>query len=64
MSIPDYPVPGPDRQGQGTMGDTVEAGSERIRDHLRRSNPNPMKTTDQIRSTVFLTDPHAEKNLS
>ena len=36
---------------------TVETGSECIRDHLRRPNPHTMKTTDQIRSTVFLIDP-------
>jgi hypothetical protein len=46
-----------DPTGTGTMGDTLETGLERIRDHLRRPNPHPMNTTDQIRSTVYLIDP-------
>ena len=31
---------GPDRQGQGTMGDEVEARFERVRHHLRRPDPS------------------------
>ena len=45
------------------MGDTVETGPERIRDHLRRANPHPMNTTDQIRSTVYLIDPISLKKV-
>jgi hypothetical protein len=38
--VPDHPVPGPDRDRRGTMGDTVETGCERIRDHtLRKPHP-------------------------
>jgi hypothetical protein len=31
--VPDLPVPGPERDGRGTMGDTVETGCDRVRDH-------------------------------
>ena len=37
---------------------TVETSPPRIRDHLRKPNPHPMNTTDQIRSTVYLIDPN------
>ena len=56
MSLPDHPITGPDRQGQGTMGHKVETGPERVRHHVPRPHPNPM-ITDQIRSTVYLIDP-------
>ena len=46
----------PHRQRQGTMGNKVEAGPERIRYHVPRPHPNKM-ITDQIRSTVLPTDP-------
>jgi hypothetical protein len=59
VSLSNHPIAGPDRQGQGTMGHTMEAGFERIRDHFRRPHPHTMNTTDQIRSTVFLIDPQA-----
>ena len=52
MSLPDHPIAGPHRPGQGTMGDEVEAGAERVRDHVPRPHTNPM-ITDQIRSTVY-----------
>ena len=39
MSLPGDPIPGPDRCGQGTMDDAVEASAQRVRDHLRRPIP-------------------------
>ena len=58
VPLPGHPVAGPDRQGQGTMGDEVEARPERVRHHLRGPDPPGRKLTmDQIRSTVHLTDP-------
>jgi putative transposase len=56
MSLPDHPIAGPHRPGQGTMGYEVEAGAERVRHHVPRPHTNPM-ITDQIRSTVYLIDP-------
>jgi transposase-like protein len=38
MPLPGHPDTGPDRQRQGTMGLTVEAGAERLRHQLRRKN--------------------------
>jgi hypothetical protein len=38
MPRPGDPCTGPDRPRQGTMGLTVEAGTERLRHHLRRKN--------------------------
>lgn len=35
VSLSGYPVTGPDRQGPGTMDPEMEAGAERVRDHLR-----------------------------
>jgi putative transposase len=35
VSLPRHPIPRPDREGQGTMGDEVEARPERVRHHLR-----------------------------
>jgi hypothetical protein len=55
MSLPHDPVPRPDRPRQGTMGNKVEAGPERLRYHVPRAYPDKM-ITDQIRSTVYLTD--------
>ena len=55
MPLPDHPIAGPDRQGQGTMGHEVETGPERVRSHIRGPYPNKM-ITDQIRSTVYLID--------
>jgi hypothetical protein len=40
VPLPGHPVPGPDRPGQGTMGDQVEADPERLRHRLRRP-PRP-----------------------
>jgi putative transposase len=40
VPVPGNPVSGPDRPGQGTMGNQMEAGPERLRDHLRRP-PRP-----------------------
>ena len=56
MSLPDHPVTGPNRQGQGTMGHKVEAGPERVRHRIPRPHTDKM-ITDQIRSTVYLIDP-------
>ena len=39
MPVPGHPVPGPDRAGQGTMDDAVEASAQRVRHHLRRPLP-------------------------
>ena len=38
------------------MGDKVEAGPGGLRHHIPRPHPNKM-ITDQIRSTLYLTDP-------
>ena len=43
MPLPGHPIPGPHRQGQGTMGDEVEARPERVRHHLRRPDPSGRK---------------------
>ncbi len=48
VPVPGDPIPGPDRQGQGTMGHQVEAGPERLRDHLRRP-PRPSTTINRSR---------------
>ena len=45
VPLPGHPVTGPDRQRQGTMGDEVEAGPERVRDHLRRPDQPGRKLT-------------------
>jgi hypothetical protein len=39
MSLPRHPIPGPDGQGPGTMGDALEASPQRLLDHLRRPVP-------------------------
>ena len=39
MPLSGDPIPGPDRGGQGTMDDAVEASAQRVRDHLRRPFP-------------------------
>src|SRR4051812_33965419 len=58
VPVSGHPVTGPDRERQGTMGDEVETRSERVRHHLRRPDPPGRELTmDQIRSTVYLTDP-------
>ena len=36
VPLPGHPIPGPHRQGPGTMGHQVEAGPQRVRHHLRR----------------------------
>ena len=36
VPLPGHPIPGPHRQGQGTLDDAVEARPERLRHHLRR----------------------------
>ena len=59
VSLPGHPVPGPHREGPGTMDDEVEASPERVRHHLRRplagSRDLLMKTAG---NTVPVTDPH------
>jgi putative transposase len=49
----------PTGKGKGTMGDEVEASTQRVRHHLRRPDPpgRMNQSMDQIRSTVHLTDP-------
>jgi hypothetical protein len=42
------------------MGHEVEAGPQRVRSHIRGPYPNKM-ITDQIRYTVYLTDPNASR---
>jgi transposase len=44
------------------MGHKVEAGPERVRDHIPRPHPNKM-IIDQIRSTVNLIDPALDLGL-
>jgi putative transposase len=39
VPLPGHPITGPDRQGQGTMDHTLEAGPQRVRHHLRRPDP-------------------------
>jgi len=34
----EFQVAGPDREGPGAVVDALEAGAERVRDHLRRLN--------------------------
>ena len=53
VPLPGHPIPRPDRQGQGTMGDEVEARPQRVRHHLRRPDHRQEMITDQIRSTVY-----------
>lgn len=36
VPVPDRQVAGPDRQGAGKMGRTMETRTERVRHHLRR----------------------------
>ena len=43
VPLPGHPIPRPDRERQGTMGDEVEARSQRIRHHLRRPDPSGRK---------------------
>ena len=58
MPLPGHQIPGPDRQRSGTLGDEVEARTERVRDHLRRPDHSDWQLTDaRIRSTVYLTAP-------
>ena len=40
-AVPRHPEPGPQRARAGTMGHPVEAGPERLRDHLRRWDARP-----------------------
>jgi hypothetical protein len=44
------------------MGHKVEAGPERVRDHIPRPHPNKM-IIDQIRSTVNLIDPTGDSRV-
>ena len=57
VPLPGHPVPGPDRQGQGTMGHKVETRPERLRRSPSKAASPPEMITDQIRSTVYLIDP-------
>jgi hypothetical protein len=53
-----HPIPGPDRTRQGTMGDALEAGVERVLDHLRGPLPGrgDLLTEDAV-NTVSEIDP-------
>jgi len=46
VPVPGHPIAGPHRRRQGTMGDEVEARTQRVRDHLRRPDqPEPGQLT-------------------
>ena len=50
MPLPGHPITGPHRQGQGTMGDEVEARPERVRHHLRGPDQPRPETDHETRS--------------
>ena len=55
-----HPFPGPDREGQGTLGDEVEASAQRVRDHIRRPHhPERGLTNAKAGSTVYRIVPSA-----
>ena len=37
VPLPRHPIPRPDREGPGQVGDALEARTQRLRDHLRRT---------------------------
>lgn len=57
VSLPGDLVTGPDRTRQGTMDHPVEAGAERVRDHLRRQNVPQQHQPEMTGYTVRRTDP-------
>ena len=60
VPLPGHPIPGPDRQRQGTMGDEVEARPERVRHHLRRPDPPGRKLIMRPDQIHRLSDTSAE----
>ncbi len=58
MSLSRDPFPRPHRPRQGTMGNEVEARTQRVRYHLQRpDHPDRQLTDAKVRSTINLTDP-------
>ena len=58
MPLPGHPITRPHRARQGTMGDALEAGAERVLDHLRRPIPGRGDLlTDDAGNTVSEIDP-------
>lgn len=60
MPVPGHQSPGPDRQGQGTMGHEMERSTQRVLDHLcRTSHTQHQLTSARAESTVNLILPDA-----
>jgi len=58
VSLPHHPIARPHRERQGTMGDEVETGTQRLRHQLRRPHHPERQLTDaKIGSTVNRTAP-------
>jgi putative transposase len=54
VSLPHHPLPRPHRTRTSTLGDAVEAGLERVRDHVRRTyHPHRKSVTMRTAVTPF-----------